>query len=154
MDNIEVQYLPKEGEDNTSPLTVKIMPVTRNKYKQILDLSHILLVEFSKANAYPGEILHPDNENIWVNIDKLAEMMPLSGGGKLEISRLSDRDILRIFFTRSLDRDEDGRLVPQEGENYATSEIARLNGFSFFRPDRQGMLEKAFKQAQEEIALA
>lgn len=152
MDSIEVQYLADEGEGNTSPLVVKILPVTRNKYKQILEISHILLVEFSKANAYPGEILHPDNENIWVNIDKLATMMPLAGGGKLEVARLSDRDILRIFFTRSLDRDNDGRLVPEEGENYATSEVARLNGFSFFRPDRQGMLEKAFRQAQEEIA--
>jgi hypothetical protein len=152
VENIEVQYQALEGEDNTSPLVVKILPVTRNKYKQLLEVAHILLVEFSKANAYPGEILHPDNENIWLNIEKLAKMLPLAGGGELEVVRLSDRDLLRIFFTRSLDRDEEGRLIPEEGKNYSTSEIARLNGFSFFRPDGQGMLEKAFLQAQKEIA--
>lgn len=152
MDNIEIQYLPKEGEDNASALIVKILPVTRNKYKEILDLSHILLMEFSKANAYPGELLRPDNENIWSNIDKLCQIIPLVGGGRLDVARLSDRDVLKLFFTRSEDRDENGRLVPKEGENYVTSEIARLNGFSFFRPDGQGMLEKAFKQVQLEIA--
>ena len=108
------------------------------------------MVEFSKANAYPGDILNPRNENVWVNIHKLIELIPLSGGGKLEVDRLSDDDILKIFFTRSIERDADGRIAPPEGESYASGEIARLNGFSFFRSDNQGLLQRALQTAQQE----
>lgn len=137
MKNIEVQYLPLEDDkESVSPLVVKILPVKRNKYKEVSDLSLILLQEFSRVVGYPGELIRSDNENVWGNIAKLVDLLPLAGGGKLDCDRLSDDDVIRIFFTRSLETEEDGRLKPVKPngeEGYAASEIAKLHGFDFFR---------------------
>lgn len=153
MQSVEIEYLPIEGEETTSPLTIKLLPIKRQKYSEVIELCHLLLVEFSKSNAYPGDLLNPQNENVWSNISKLVTLIPLAGGGTLDIDRLSDEDVLRVFFTRSLHRDEMGRLTPEsEDENYAPGEIARLNGFSFFRADKKGLLQKAIAQMEQELA--
>lgn len=145
MESIEVQYLPLENSgDESSPLKVRILPVSRSRYREVLDLLHLLLIEFREKVAYPGELLMPDNENVWGNISKLTELLPLSGGGKLDIDRLSDRDLIRIFFTAKFKKDEtDGQIVPdtpvgEENSGYYSSEIARLHGFNFFK-----MLQRA-----------
>ena len=152
MQSVEIEYLPKE-ESTSSPLVVKILPIARNKYRELLELCHLILVEFSKSYAYPGDLLNPDNENVWANIEKLCNLIPLAGGGKLDVERMSDDDIIRVFFTRSTYRDENGRLTPkEETESYASSELARLNGFSFFRQDGKGLLQKAIAQAELEVS--
>ena len=145
----EIQYEPLDGKkEKGSALKVRITPSKRNRYKEILELCHILLVEFADCNAYPGDLLNPSNENVWGNIDKLIEYIPLVGGGKLDVARMSTEDIIRVFFTRTTTIDEDGRLAPDdENTQYLSGEIARLNGFSFFRKGGQGLFQKAVAES-------
>lgn len=128
MQTIEVTY--DSGE------TVKIKPVPWAKLDDLSELLKQALKQFFMDGSLPGRAIAPNNRAMWAEIEKIVELLPLVGGGKLDVKQIPEVDrIISLFLTTTDHRDDDGAIVVPESERNVglkPSEIAKLNGIDFF----------------------
>lgn len=157
--NFEVSYVDLRTGEPTGE-TVRVRALNRNQTTELAALVESLLSKFLYYGRLPGEVLRSDNVGVWSDMRKIAAMLPLEGGGELDLDRIDDDQLLRIFFTNSTCQDEDGGLIHDEklGErSLLPSEICKINGISFFdlNGSHKGMLRRALegerKLRQEEL---
>jgi hypothetical protein len=125
---IEIHY--SDGE------TVLLKAVAWMKTDDLWDLLKLLLANFSEKQMMLGEFLRPSNKTGISTLRKIARMLPIVGGGELDIERLEAEEILRLFLFEWVDGDyiinEFNQVVPPPDTQYPPGAIARLHGFDFF----------------------
>lgn len=131
MRTIEIAY--DNGE------RVKLRTVPWSQHEELCELLEILAFEFLRCDSLPGELLRFKNATVWGTMRKIAAMVPVVGGGNLEIDRIDDCDLLlSLFFTASESRGEYGEVLPdkktsdEKGIFFSPSQICSLHGFNFF----------------------
>lgn len=115
---------------------VQVRAASIMKTEDVLELQKSLIAQFLYAGAMLGNLLLPSNTRVWEDMKRLGELLPIVGpdGGFLDPTQIQDPDELcRIFFTRTLDRDDEtGAISPADEEPYKPSDIARLHGLNFY----------------------
>lgn len=149
---------PKKPErtiavDYRSGERVLIKQVPWMKTDDLWELLKEILTDLISKNLMPGETLRPSNRRTWGSIERIVEMLPLVGGGKLDVEEMEIDDIITVFFTDTCDRDEDGTLNPPQDSKvgYPPGRIAKLHGFDFFklRAEAVAILESQAKSPQK-----
>lgn len=122
----------------------KVKPLPRAKWADAMELQQSLLEEFMLASGLPGTLLSLANKKVWSLLDQFCLLLPTISGTPLDLDQMDADEILQTFFTATVNRDEDGAIVP-EGENkpHQPSRVARLHGFGFFLFNGQGLWELA-----------
>jgi hypothetical protein len=111
---------------------VKVKQAKLKHLDDLITLQRNLLDHFMWGGALMGSILLPTNTAAWNDIDRIAALLPLVGGGFLEPRRIEDLDTFcQVFFTRTASTSDDGGIYPADSERYLPSEIARLHGLDF-----------------------
>ena len=130
----------------------KVKPLARAKWADLMELQRSLLEEFARVAYCPGDLLIPTNKKVWSLLAQMAILLPTISTVPLDLEQLDDDELLATFITETTDRDAEGALMPlEEGKGHLPSRIARLHGFSFFRYDGQGLLQRAGSDFLEKI---
>ncbi|HEY9657683.1 MAG TPA: hypothetical protein V6C65_04400 [Allocoleopsis sp.] len=134
---------------------VLMRPVPPSKMEDLIDLQKNLLAAFMVHGGMLGEILRLSNTRVWEDLKKMASLIPLVGGGTLNVEKIDDsEEICRIFFTTTQNIDEEtGAILPPDDEPYSPSVIASLNGVNFWHRLLEGR-QQAIDRMAAERALA
>lgn len=94
MDNFEVFYdRDKPNADRQESVIVR--RVARSRYSELKSLLSKLMANFLYFGCSRGELCDASNDRVWSDIKKVAEMLPLDGGGKLDLDRIDDIQTFR-----------------------------------------------------------
>lgn len=133
MDSFEVFY-DADKPDSDKKESVIVRRVPRSRYSEIKDLLAKLMANFIYFGCSRGEVCDGSNERVWKDIQKITELLPLDGGGRLNLDRIDDLQIIAIFFTDE-PVEELGRVImtaDEEGrEHFKPGKIAALHGINF-----------------------
>jgi hypothetical protein len=133
MDSFEVFYDSDKADADKKP-SVIVRRVARSRYSELKSLLAKLMASFIYFGCSRGELCDGSNEKVWEDIRKLADMLPLDGGGKLDLDRIDDLQIIAIFFVDE-PVEERGRVmrhVDAAGqEHFKPGKIAALHGVNF-----------------------
>lgn len=155
---------------------VKEPPVAHEE--DLVNLCIDLLQCFKDAVCRPGDLLRQKNVKVWDLISKTCNLLPVVGGGTVEVEQiklLEKSRIIEIFFTKTLHRDPEtgvimppfdyGEIDPETGAKakleqceYQENEIANLLGYSFFLNTNDGLMQiadrrwyEAYTKKREEV---
>ncbi|HEY9598480.1 MAG TPA: hypothetical protein V6D33_12500 [Cyanophyceae cyanobacterium] len=133
LDHIEVIYdrdLP--GSDKKESVIIRRVP--RSRRSELKSLLAKLLAEFLYFGQSRGELCDSENERVWADLGKVAQMLPLDGGGVLNLDRVDDWQIIELFFVDEV-TEVRGRIVMDKADDglnhYTPGKIARLHGINF-----------------------
>ncbi len=133
MDSFEVFYDRAQSNADKAE-SVIVRRVARSRYTELKSLLSKLMASFLYFGCSRGELCNMENERVWKDIEKVAEMLPLDGGGKLNLDRIDDLQIIAIFFTDE-PVEEYGRVVEQMDEEgakrFKPGKVCALHGFNF-----------------------
>lgn len=114
--------------------SVIVRRVARSRYSELKSLLSKLFANFLYFGCSRGELCDMENERVWADLKKVVEMLPLDGGGTLNLDRIDDIQLIEIFFTDEV-KEEYGRVVEQVNEEgkkrFKPGKIAALHGFNF-----------------------
>ena len=128
----------------------KVKPLPRAKWADLMELQRSLLEEFARVSYCPGDLIFPENKKVWSLLAQAVTLLPTISTEPLDLDQMDDEEILATFFTETSTRDADGALMPTDPTSgHSPSRIAKLHGFSFFRYDRQGLLQRASSDFME-----
>lgn len=133
----------------TDGSVVRVKPVKRKDYQDLLELQVSLFTLFIESDLLPGDFLL--NPEVIGYMEQTCSMIPLIGEERsLELDKIAEEsglELIAIFVTTTSGMDEEtGAIVPEEGMAYSPSLIAKLHGFSFFHREGKGILGKARKK--------
>ena len=127
-------------QEKTAPVyyvsgeVVRIKRVPWMKTDDLWSLLRDALSLLIECNLMPGECFCRDNRKIALEyLDKISDMVPVVGGGKLDYTQMDLDEIIRVFFTATTELGEEGELQPTEGRGFPPSVISKLQGFDFFK---------------------
>ncbi|HEY9610605.1 hypothetical protein [Allocoleopsis sp.] len=133
MDCFEVFY-DKDKPNADRQESVIVRRVARSRYSELKGLLSKLMANFLYFGCSRGELCDASNDRVWSDIRKVAEMLPLDGGGALDLDRIDDIQILEIFFTDDV-VEVRGRVEEQPDEEgvkrFKPGKITALHGFNF-----------------------
>jgi hypothetical protein len=133
MDSFEVFY-DRARPNSDKAESVIARRVARSRYTELKSLLSKLMASFLYFGCSRGELCDSTNERVWADIHKITEMLPLDGGGKLDLDRIDDLQIIEIFFTDEA-VEEYGRVIEQaddEGvKRFKPGKVCALHGFNF-----------------------
>lgn len=133
MDNFEVFY-DRDQPNPDRQESVIVRRVARSRYSELKSLLSKLMANFLYFGCSRGELCDASNERVWADIRKVAEMLPLDGGGKLDLDRIDDIQILEIFFVDEV-VEVRGRVEEQPDEEgikrFKPGKVTALHGFNF-----------------------
>ena len=131
LNHFEVIY-DRETTDKSESVIVR--RVARSRYAELKSLLSKLMASFLYFGCSRGELCDTTNERVWADIYKVAEMLPIDGGGKLNLDRVDDLQIIEIFFTDDV-KEEYGRVVEHVNEEgakmFKPGKVCALHGFNF-----------------------
>lgn len=136
--------------------SVIVRRVARSRYSELKNLLAKLMASFLYFGCSRGELLDSSNERVWADIIKLSEMLVLDGGGKLDLDRIDDLQIISIFFTDN-PVESRGRVTKQKSEDgmecFLPGKIAALHGVNFldYHQKCRGIYAIALDMAQAQI---
>ncbi|GAA6622892.1 hypothetical protein [Scytonema sp. NUACC26] len=121
---------------------VKVKRVKRAELKDLITLQQDLIAAFVRNYAGIGSVISDDT--VWSTIEKLTTMLPVVGGGLVELSKFEDdlNQLAKIFFTQSTD--DNGiplnMIAVHEGsEWYKPSLISELHQLDHITTSQEGI---------------
>lgn len=138
---VEVQYT--DGE------TILVKAVSWMETDDLWDLLKVLMTDFVARQLYIGEFLRPSNKTVISTLRKVCKMIPVVGGGEVELDRLDAETIVDLFVVdlKNTQVNDIGQIVTPEGETYLPGAIARLHQFDFFALAQAASKSRGTKKA-------
>lgn len=152
MNHFEVYYDQDKPNAERKEYVI-VRRTARSRYSELKNLLAKLMASFLYFGCSRGELLDSSNERVWTDIVKLSEMLVLDGGGKLDLDRVDDLQLIAIFFTDN-PIEVRGRVIQQKDEegveHYLPGKIAALYGVNFldYHQKCRGLYSMALEMAQ------
>ena len=128
--------------------TILVKAVPWLQTDDLWDLLKILVTEFADKGLYVGEFLRPKNKTIVSTLKKVCAMLPVVGGGEIELERLDANEVIDLFVVsmEGTTSNEVGQLIREDG-GHLPGKVAHLHGFDFFEITQAAKRDRAKRNA-------